>query len=198
MSSAWRIDTAARDDAVRVHLGIGTNLGDLAGNVRRALDGLAHVVAIEAISSIYRTEPYGFADQPAFWNLAVRATTPLAPVALLRAVQRLEREIGRVATFRMGPRVIDIDILLYGDDVIAEPALAIPHPGLAERVFVLRPLLELDPELRDPRTGTPLVEYLAALGPDAGIERLGPAATVLAGRGDAAGGAGDADGADEG
>ncbi|HSJ08868.1 MAG TPA: 2-amino-4-hydroxy-6-hydroxymethyldihydropteridine diphosphokinase, partial [Longimicrobiales bacterium] len=95
----------------RVLLGLGTNVGDRAAHLRAALMALRNVVAIRALSDVYESEPYGHADQGRFWNMAVAADTDAAPDALLHTLQALEVQLGRVRTFRMGPRVIDIDIL---------------------------------------------------------------------------------------
>lgn len=175
-SSDSRTATAAADHTAA--LGLGTNLGDRAANLRAALDGLAEIGIIDGESRLYESEPYGFAPQPRFWNMAVRIRTPLAPDRLLRAVKELEIRIGRTPTHRMGPRVIDIDILLYDDERIDEAGLRIPHPGMMDRAFVLAPLLDLDPGLVHPVTGASLAGCLAALG-DATITVLGPAHDVL-------------------
>jgi 2-amino-4-hydroxy-6-hydroxymethyldihydropteridine diphosphokinase len=158
MSFAWRTATVGREPAVRVFLGLGSNLGDRGENLRRAVAGIGRAAAVEAVSSVYESAPWGFADQPDFWNLVVQARTSLPPAALLSKLKALETELGRTPTFRMGPRVIDIDILLYGEERVAVPGLAIPHPGLRERPFVLRPLLDLDETLLHPETGEPLAE----------------------------------------
>jgi 2-amino-4-hydroxy-6-hydroxymethyldihydropteridine diphosphokinase len=161
-----------------VWLGLGTNVGDLAGNLARALAALEPFIDIDAVSAVYETEPFGYVDQPLFWNLALRGRTRLDPRALLGALQQCERDVGRTPTFRMGPRLIDIDLLLYDDIVMDSAALRVPHPGLHERAFVLLPLLELDPGLVHPVTGVRLDASIAARDP-AGVRRLGDAADVL-------------------
>jgi 2-amino-4-hydroxy-6-hydroxymethyldihydropteridine diphosphokinase len=161
-----------------VWLGLGTNLGDRAGNLAGCVRALRRILKVEAISGVYETEPVGHREQPVFWNAVVRGSTTLRPAALLLELKRLERELGRTETFRMGPRIIDIDILLYDDVVSVTPQLTIPHPGLAERAFVLCPLLELDPALRHPATGEPMADLPAAVEPG-GIRRLGAAADLL-------------------
>jgi 2-amino-4-hydroxy-6-hydroxymethyldihydropteridine diphosphokinase len=172
-------DTVAADGAV-VFLGLGTNLGDRGANLGAAVAAMATVVTVDACSDVYETAPVGILEQPRFYNMAVRGRTSLGPAELLHAVKQLERELGRVSTLRMGPRLIDIDVLLYGGLIVAEADLAIPHPRLAQRPFVLRPLLDLDPQLRHPVTGEPLVDQLARLRPtqDA-LVRLGSAAEIL-------------------
>lgn len=119
--------------------------------------------------------------------MVVAGRTQLAPAALLAAIKRVERALGRVASYRMGPREIDIDLLLHGTAVIDEPGLTVPHAGLLDRPFVLRPLLDVGAALRHPVTGELLAERLRALGV-AGVRPLGAAAAVLAPR---RGGAGD-------
>jgi len=141
-------------------LGLGTNLGDRRTNLRRALDLIGEIGVIEALSSVYESEPVGYRAQPDFWNLVLRLRTELTPWELLRATQEIETRLGRVRSFENAPRTIDIDILLYGDQTTDEPELTIPHPRIGERAFVLRPLLELDPELHDPRTGRRIAELL--------------------------------------
>jgi 2-amino-4-hydroxy-6-hydroxymethyldihydropteridine diphosphokinase len=168
-----------------VWLALGTNIGDRAGNLARALDAMEPHVAIEAISDVYETEPFGFTGQPVFWNLVVRGRTGLAPAALLDRLQQCERDVGRIPTFRMGPRIIDIDILLHDDTRMQTAPLTLPHPGLLERAFVLVPLLDIDAGLVHPETGVRLADVVARLD-TSGVRRLGAAAEVL---GDVTGGA---------
>jgi 2-amino-4-hydroxy-6-hydroxymethyldihydropteridine diphosphokinase len=166
-SSGSRIDTAV----VEAYLGLGTNLGDRAANLRAALRFIARISELDAISDVYESAPWGHADQPDFWNLAVRIRTSVAAVDLMLQLQSLEKAIGRTPTFRMGPRIIDIDILLYGDAVIDTPRLRVPHPGVRERPFVVLPLLDLEPELRV--NGEPLTTT------GENVVRIGSAAEVL-------------------
>lgn len=156
----------------RAYLGLGTNLGDREQNLREALRRLAAVLEIDGVSSVYETEPVGYTPQPDFWNLVVRGATRLEPESLLRAVERIERELGRQPSFPNAPRVIDIDLLLYDNVCLATPTLEIPHPRMLERAFVLRPLAELEPELRHPATGERIADRLVALG--AGLGRAEP------------------------
>jgi 2-amino-4-hydroxy-6-hydroxymethyldihydropteridine diphosphokinase len=107
-------------------------------------------MAVRRTSSLYRTDPVGVTNQPEFLNLAIEAETALDPVELLRAVKRVERDIGRRPTFRWGPRVVDIDILLYDGLVLETPELTIPHHEMMRRAFVLIPLAEIAPELVHP------------------------------------------------
>lgn len=125
-------------------VGIGSNVGDSAAHVRAAFVRLAELGTVTARSSLYRTKAWGVTDQPDFWNAAALLETALGPYDLLQALKALERDLGRVTTFRWGPRVIDLDILAYDNVVIAEPDLIIPHPRLRERAFALAPLAEID------------------------------------------------------
>ena len=135
-----------------VYLALGSNLGDRERNLSAALRRLEPLVRIEAVSSLYETEPAGPQDQPAYLNAVCRAVTGLQPRALLRHLQAVEHELGRrgAAYARWGPRPIDIDLLFYGDEVIDEEGLRVPHPELANRAFVLVPLAELAPDLQHP------------------------------------------------
>lgn len=144
----------------RAWLGLGTNLGDRRKNLVEALEALHSLGEFEAISAVYESEPVGLREQPDFWNLVLRLCTDLPPAELLTLAKAIEHAMGRRPSARNAPRVIDIDILFYDDDLVSTHNLTIPHPRLTERAFVLRPLLELDPELRHPRTGKLLREYL--------------------------------------
>jgi 2-amino-4-hydroxy-6-hydroxymethyldihydropteridine diphosphokinase len=149
------------------YLGLGSNVGDRRAHLAAALHGLRKIAVVEAVSSVYQSEPVGHRQQPEFWNLVTRIRTDLTPAALLRAVKAIEAEVGRTPTFPNGPREIDIDLLLY-DDVVLEGDPAVPHPRMIARAFVLTPLVELDAEARDPRSGTPYAEQLRA----GGLERI--------------------------
>ena len=147
----------------RVYLGLGSNLGDRYGRLIEAFDRLQAHIAIDVISSIYETEPWGYADQPRFLNVACGGETDLSPQELLGAVKTIETEMGREATFRYGPRAIDIDILLYGDVVVDQTDLAIPHTQLHERDFVLAPLGEIAPDVVHPKLEKTIGTLSAAL-----------------------------------
>ena len=141
----------------RAYVGLGGNLDDREGLIRRALVLLAERPEIEVllVSSLRETDPVGFADQPRFLNGAAMIETTLAAPELLGELLAIERELGRTRNgHRNGPRTIDLDLLLYGDLVIDESGLTLPHPRLHERAFVLEPLAELDPELEVPGRGT--------------------------------------------
>lgn len=176
MWSGWRIATGAAEGAAL--LGLGTNVGDRAANLRTAITALGAVGVVERVSRVYESEPYGYVDQPRFLNMAVLLRTQLPPEELLRAVKDLEVRIGRAPTHRMGPRVIDIDILFYDDVQIDTPTLRIPHPGVMDRAFVLAPLLDLDIGMRHAVSGELLAERVIAL-EDSSLVALGAAADVL-------------------
>jgi 2-amino-4-hydroxy-6-hydroxymethyldihydropteridine diphosphokinase len=133
-----------------VWLGLGSNLGDKRANILRALDSLAEACSLSKVSSLYKTEPVGFRNQDWFLNCAAKGDTELPPRALLDALKDIERTMGRTEWIRNGPRVIDLDILLYDGLVAEESGLVIPHPRMHERSFVLVPLREIDPSVVHP------------------------------------------------
>ena len=150
-------------------MGLGSNMGDREASLRESLAALqSKELRLLRTSSLYETEPVGFREQDWFLNMAAEFECDLMPAVLLARTQRIEREMGRRKTVLNGPRIIDIDILLYGAAVIHRPDLTVPHPRYHERLFVLEPLAELAPDLRDPRTGKPIREMLAEArrGPD--------------------------------
>jgi 2-amino-4-hydroxy-6-hydroxymethyldihydropteridine diphosphokinase len=138
------------------YVGIGSNLGERDVTIRDALGLIAAdpEIEVEEVSTIRETDPVGMVDQPRFLNGAIRLTTELAPRQLLERLLAVEEQLGRVRSGeRYGPRTIDLDLLLYGDELVDEPGLRVPHPRLAERRFVLEPLAELDPGLVVPGLG---------------------------------------------
>ncbi len=139
---------------MRAYIGLGSNLGEREATLREALRRLGDLdgVAVAAVSSYRETDPVGNVDQPRFVNAAAELETSLPPRKLLDRLLEVERSLGRDRSRegRWGPRTVDLDLLLYGGEAVAEPGLEVPHPRLAERTFVLEPLLELDPELRLP------------------------------------------------
>jgi deoxyguanosine kinase len=156
-----------------VYLSLGSNLGDRRSVLAAALAGLESAgVRVLRRSSVYETEPVGLADQPWFLNLAVEAETSLSPEALLALIHNVEASLGRTREVRWGPRTIDVDILLYGTRVVAAGDLEIPHPRLAERRFVLQPLVEIRPDLALPN-GRTVRQLLDALGPGGESRRAG-------------------------
>jgi 2-amino-4-hydroxy-6-hydroxymethyldihydropteridine diphosphokinase len=158
-------------------LGLGSNIGERRANLESAVAALeGHGVQVAASSSVYETEPVGLVlDQPDFFNACLRVGTELGPEELLDVCKAVEREVGRAAGgVRHGPRVIDVDLLLLGGLRHRSERLELPHRDLAERRFVLVPLLELDPELTLP-DGERLADRLAALPPGGAVRRIGPA-----------------------
>ena len=149
----------------RAYVGLGANLGDRAATLHAALEQLAAEPAIElvAVSTFVDTAPVGMVDQPRFLNAAAAIDTALSPLQLLDRLLTIEHRLGRTREGpRFGPRTIDLDLLLYGDEVVDEPGLTVPHPRLHERLFALQPLTELDPQLAAPGLG-PLAEIAARL-----------------------------------
>ena len=133
-----------------IYLSLGTNLGDRLANLQAALAALPPSVNILHRSSIYETEPWGVANQPAFLNMVIQGETHLSPTELLSHLKRLEKDLGRLPSIRYGPRLIDIDILFYDELVLDSPELTIPHPHLHERAFVLVPLTDVAPGVLHP------------------------------------------------
>lgn len=137
------------------YLGLGTNMGDREGNLRAALRLLSadEGILVRQWSQVYETEPWGVTDQPKFLNFAVEAATTLTPDALLTLCKEVEATLGRVPGPRFGPRLIDLDILLYGREVVELPHLQIPHPRLHLRAFALVPMEEIAPDAHHPLLG---------------------------------------------
>ncbi|MBI4282106.1 MAG: 2-amino-4-hydroxy-6-hydroxymethyldihydropteridine diphosphokinase [Chloroflexi bacterium] len=159
---------------VTAYLCLGSNLGDREDNLRRAVSLLGKNTSLVALSLVYETEPWGYTSQPLFLNMVCALETRLSPQELLKLAQGVERELGRVPTFRYGPRSIDVDILLYGDEVIDIPGLQIPHPRMAERAFVLVPLAEIAPGLAHPLLGKTIAELLADVSGKEEVVMWGP------------------------
>jgi 2-amino-4-hydroxy-6-hydroxymethyldihydropteridine diphosphokinase len=167
------------------YLGLGSNVGDRRANLQAAVDALpGRGVEVLASSSVYDTEPVGLVlDQPEFLNACIRIRTALEPEALLDACKAVERDLGRVAGgARHGPRPIDADLLLLGDETYRSERLSLPHEQVTGRRFVLVPLLELAPDLVVPGDG-PAAAALAALGDEGHVRRAGPPLAVDRGTG---------------
>jgi 2-amino-4-hydroxy-6-hydroxymethyldihydropteridine diphosphokinase len=147
-----------------VYLGLGTNLGDRAANLKRAIVGLDEGIAVTAVSPIYETDAWGVEDQPDFLNMCVSGETNLSPNELLQFVKRLEIRLGRTPSERWGPRLIDIDILFYDLLNVNEPDLTLPHKGLADRATVLVPLADIAPDLQHPILKKRIVDLLKIVG----------------------------------
>ena len=170
---------------VTVYLGLGSNLGDRKTNLLRGIECLRCGIQVSQVSPIYETDPVGYTEQPPFLNCACKGETLLTPRELLALAKEAEAALGRVPTFRNGPRSLDVDILFYGDAVVSEPGLEVPdpvqstyllpadakpalwlevpHPRLTERRFVLEPLADIAPDLRHPILGSTISEMLEKL-----------------------------------
>lgn len=146
-----------------VFIALGSNLGDRLQNLARARELMSEFIKINTESSVYETPPWGVLEQPRFLNQVIRGSTTLAPLRLLYQLKRIEQEMGRVKSARYGPRIIDLDILLYGDRVIEYKRLQVPHPRMRERAFVLVPLVEIAPHLNLPGETRPVIELLTKL-----------------------------------
>jgi 2-amino-4-hydroxy-6-hydroxymethyldihydropteridine diphosphokinase len=159
-------------EPVRAVLALGANLGDAPATVEAAIGALDRLPSTRLItrSSLYRTAPVGYADQPDFINAVAVVETALAPRALLDALLELERTQGRTRTFANAPRTLDLDILLYGGHTVHEPGLTIPHPRMHERAFVLAPLAEIAPDIEVPGHGR-AAELLQRVG-GTGVARM--------------------------
>jgi len=147
----------------KIGLSLGTNLGDRVDNLRRAVDALSSIVTLGPLSSLYQTAPLYVTDQPAYLNMAALAESDLSPQALLEMAKELETRLGRQPSRRYGPRLIDIDLLFVGDQMMETPRLTLPHPRLSERRFVLVPLTEIDPFWLHPQSRRSAAQMLAAL-----------------------------------
>jgi 2-amino-4-hydroxy-6-hydroxymethyldihydropteridine diphosphokinase len=152
-------------------IALGSNVGDRIGNIRRAIAALRDIGTVTAISSVYETEPMYVDDQGWFLNAVVALETALSPRSLLGSLQSIETEIGRIRGVRYGPRVLDLDIVFYGALIVREPGLEIPHPRVAERLFVLAPLSEIRPQLVHPVLGLTVSQLLSRLKTDKKVVR---------------------------
>lgn len=150
---------------MKAFVGLGSNLGERESMIRLALDDLARLPSTTLVraSSLYDTEPVGDTEQPGFLNAVAQVETELTARQLLWNLLLIERRLGRARTRHWGPRVIDLDLLLYGSEVLDEPDLKVPHPELIHRSFVLVPLVELDPLVVHPVTGETLLAHLSRL-----------------------------------
>lgn len=154
-----------------VHIALGSNLGDRSANLEAAIAALPPAVEVTRRSAVYETEPEYIADQPAFLNMAVCGETRLEPQELLLRLKAIERQLGRRPARRYGPRVIDLDIVFFGDRIVAVPGLAIPHPRMSERAFVLTPLSDIAADVRHPVTGETVLNLLEKLIDRSGVRR---------------------------
>jgi 2-amino-4-hydroxy-6-hydroxymethyldihydropteridine diphosphokinase len=154
-----------RDGKVKkrqAYIGLGTNMGDRAANLRQAVEMMQGRpgIKVDSVSSVYITEPWGNRNQDDFYNQVVRIETDLSARELLHQLQKIEIKMGRQPSEKWGPRIIDLDIILYGDQLVQEEDLKIPHPYAQQRLFVLIPLEEIDPEIVFPDSGMSIREVL--------------------------------------
>ena len=156
---------------MRVALSLGANLGDRLAALQHAVDTLAELGPLAAVSDVYETDPVGGPEQPDYYNAVVTLDTQEAPREVLAAAQRAEQAKGRTREVRWGARTLDVDVLAYGDLVSDEPELTLPHPRALERAFVLIPWAEIDPQFRLP-DGRTVAEAALVVSAD-GIRRLG-------------------------
>jgi len=143
-------------DLVTAYIGLGSNLANPAEQIKSARAAIAQIAGVQELvfSSLYHSAPMGPQDQPDYVNAVMCVATGLPPIGLLRCLQRIENDHGRVRkTERWGARTLDLDVLIYGDQLIEQPDLVVPHPGLADRAFVLYPLFEIAPQLVVPGKG---------------------------------------------
>lgn len=147
---------------MRAVVGLGTNLGDRVANLVDALERIRALGRVVATSGVYETAPQGMVDQEPFYNAVVVVETELDPVKVVDRLLGIEREMGRVRGPRWGPRLIDLDLILYGDRSICTASVEVPHPRYRQRRFVLEPLVEVWPDARDP-DGTPVADMLEAV-----------------------------------
>ena len=155
-----------------VYLSLGSNLGDPAANLNAAIAGLRALGNVAAVSSFYETEPIELAAQPWFLNCTVKLDTEKMPKQLMSGILDLEQEMGRRRQQKKGPRIIDIDILLFGSSIIETKGLTIPHPAMHQRRFVLEPLAEIAPEVRHPVFKRTVRELRDALPPGQAVRRI--------------------------
>ena len=158
--------------AETAYLSLGSNLEDRSANLRAAMAQLDAAGRLLAVSALYETQPVDVPDQPWFLNCVAAIETDMTPRELLNLALRIEGETGRLRMREKGPRKIDIDVVLFGDRIVDEPDLKIPHPAMHQRRFVLEPLVEIAPEARHPELGKTARELLAALGEGQTVRRL--------------------------
>jgi 2-amino-4-hydroxy-6-hydroxymethyldihydropteridine diphosphokinase len=154
------------------YVALGANLGDRLATLREAVRRIAALGRVDAVSSVYETDPVGYEAQPPFLNAVLRLDTPHPPAALLASLLAIETALGRVRSFPNAPRLLDLDLLVYDDLVRTAPELALPHPRLHERAFVLAPLAEVAPDLVHPALNRTMSELFAGVDDRAGVRRI--------------------------
>ncbi len=147
----------------KIFLGLGANVGDKKANLLKAIELLKEKVSDIVVAPVYETKPWGYKEQDNFLNTAVRGSTSLSPIHLLRFVKDIEKKVGRIKRFKWGPREIDIDILFYDNLICKDHNLEIPHPRLHKRDFVLKPLMDLDKDLIHPVFKKTVIEVYKVL-----------------------------------
>lgn len=163
------------------YIGLGTNMGERAANLDRAVSLLSRHMSIMKVSSVYETEPEGFKGQPDFLNCVVLAEVEVDALAVLAVLKGIEKQLGRVGTFEGGPRLIDADLLFYGSEVIREPGLIVPHPRIQQRRFVLVPLAEIAADFSHPVLHKTISQLLAGSGSQSRVVKAGEIGFNLAG-----------------
>ena len=163
----------------QVFLSLGTNIDQRYHNLRQALSVLSDIVTVTAVSAVYETAPWGMTDQPSFLNACLGGHSEHSPQPLLAAIKQLERTLGRTPTVKWGPRLIDIDILLYDQACIDDETLTIPHPFLHERAFVLIPLCDIAADVTHPRLGKTISALATAVDKDGIVRYEKPLAMPL-------------------
>jgi 2-amino-4-hydroxy-6-hydroxymethyldihydropteridine diphosphokinase len=156
-----------------VYLSLGSNVGDRARSLNAAIERLRAFGEVVAISSFYETEPVEFTAQPWFLNCAIKLNTEQTPQQLLAGILEIEQQLGRQRGQQKGPRTIDLDILLYGNSMVDDPGLTIPHPAMSQRRFVLEPLAEIAPDVRHPLLKQSILELRDALPSGQTVRRMG-------------------------
>jgi len=156
----------------KIYIGLGSNLGNKKNNLETALIELKKIAIVNKVSSLYQSSPWGYKNQEDFYNAVVEVDVDLSPQELLDRLKEIEAKFISVKSVRWGPRIIDLDILLYDQQIVDSPQLKIPHPEIKNRIFVLIPLLELNSELIDPDTKIKFLEEVSLLKSNEEVNRI--------------------------